>query len=260
MKLRSLAAGLLLSLGMGLPAAAAPIPYDSSHLGLAKAIAVNSSLGLVAGGGGSFQGTVAGSTTAFWCVDSQLNFSFGNSGLANVILLTSVTSSNTQYGNVTNLGTPHWTNLTDLSGDALPTTAAERYAMAAYLISQYDGFNTNVANTARNAAIQQAIWAITNNTTPGVLAGYSALTGSEAGGATSVAYWVDQARQHYAGVDGNGWAVVSWVVSPSGSLSGTPDRQTFLVQVAPIPEPSAALLYGAGLAVAGLGARGRGRR
>lgn len=259
MKLRALAVGLLLSLGLGLPAAAAPIPHTATYLGTAKPIAVNSSLGLVAGGGGSFQGTVSGFTTAFWCVDSQLTFSFGNSGLANVILLTSVTSGNTQYGNVTNLGTPHWTNLTDLSGDALPSSATERYAMAAYLISQYDGFNTSVSNTARNAAIQQAIWAITNNTTPGVHLGYSTLSGSEVGGVTSVAYWVDQARQQYGNVDGGEWAVVSWVVAADGSLSGTPDRQTFLVQVAPIPEPSAALLYGTGLAVAGLGVRGRRR-
>jgi len=260
MKTRTLLAGCLLAVAGALPAAATPLPDTPTYVGLAKSIAINSSLGSAAGGGGSFEGTVEGFTTAFWCVDSQLTFSYGNSGLANVIRLDGVTATNTQYGNVTNLGNPSWTHLSDLSGDPLPSSASERYAMAAHLISQYTGFNTSVASSARNDAIQRAIWAIINNDTAGILAGYSAITGAEGGGDTSIAYWVDLARQSYASVDPTQWAVVSWVVDASGSLSGTPNRQTFLVQVsAPIPEPSAAVLYGLALGVAAVGVRGRRR-
>jgi hypothetical protein len=259
MKLSVSLAGCLLAVAVALPAAATPLPNTSTYVGLAKPVVVSSSLGMVAGGGGSFQGTVAGFTTAFWCVDDQLTFGFGNSGLANVILLTSVTSTNTQYGNVTNLVGPRWTNLVDLSGDALPSSASERYAMTAYLISQYTGFNQSVASGARNDAIQRAIWTITNNNTPGILSGYSTISGLENGGDTSIAYWVDRARQFYASVNPTEWAVVSWVVDANGGLAGGPDRQTFLVQVAAVPEPSAAVLYGLGLGVAAMGVRGRRR-
>ena len=259
-KFRSFLSGWLFAVAVALPAAAAPLTNSPTYLGLAKQVVVSSSLGLAAGGGGSFQGTVEGSITAFWCVDDQLNFSFGNSGLGNVILLSGVSPTNTQYGNVTNAGSPKWTNAFDLSGDPLPSSAAARFEMAAYLISQYDGFNTSVASNAKNDAIQRAIWAITNNDTPGVLTGWSALSGSESGPVTDVAYWVEQARQSYTSVDTSTWAVVSWVVGADGNLAGTPDRQTFLVQVsAVVPEPSAAVLYGVGLGVAAMNVRGRRR-
>jgi hypothetical protein len=109
----------------------APIT-SSSDIGLARSLVLSdtpagsSQMGV---GGGEFAGTVNGYSTLYWCVDDQEEFTFGDSGYGNVTLLSNVAanSSSVKYGNVTNGGTPGWTNTTDtFDSVALPGTATSR--------------------------------------------------------------------------------------------------------------------------------------
>jgi hypothetical protein len=193
-------------------------------------------------GGGEFAGTINGASTLFWCVDDQEEFTFGDSGFGNVTLLQNVgaQAGSVKFGNVTNGGTPHWTNTTDtFDSVTLPNDAASRFAMAAYLVSQYNGFTSNesgaiVANTPQDLAIQQAIWSLTNNSS--LAGGFSTISGDDATNTTDQ-YWIHQALLNYAGVNTGDWAVVSWTTDSLGNLDPRGDKQTFLVQVAPTPEP-----------------------
>jgi hypothetical protein len=180
------------------------------------------------------------------CVDDQEEFNFGDTGFGNVTLLGNVAASSNfvKFGNVTNGGTPSWTNTTDtFDSVALPGDATSRYEMAAYLVSQYDGFTGSeagaiVANTPQDLAIQEAIWALTNNSS--LSGGFSTISGNDSDNTTDQ-YWIHQALLNYAGVNTADWAVVSWTTDSSGNLDLRSDKQTFLVQVAPTPEPR---LYG----------------
>jgi hypothetical protein len=96
-----------------------PAPISNPNdIGLARSLVLiktpagSSQMGV---GGGEFAGTINGDSTLFWCVDDQEEFSFGNSGYGNVTLLQNVgaNSSFVKFGNVTNGGPPHWTNITD---------------------------------------------------------------------------------------------------------------------------------------------------
>ena len=218
-------------------------PVPAQYLGISKSIQVNGNVGYAAGpNGGQFMGTIGGFSTYFWCVDDQLFFQPGQSGLANVTRLSDVSTyaNEVRYGDVTNdaAGTPHWTNII-ANGSNLPSSAQERYQMAAYLISQYHGFDSTILPEQRSDAIQQAIWAITNNDSPFIQNGgyktISALPGDE----NTTGYWVDEARLHYGSVDMSRWAVVSWGVDKNGTLGtagyGSEDgaRQTFLVEAVP---------------------------
>jgi hypothetical protein len=116
--------------------------------------------------------------------------------------------------------------------------------MAAWLVSQYNG-GTNImvpTATAQNTAIQDAIWAITDNNSSsaengGAFYQISATPSVQGDPTTSDLYWVDQALQHYVAVDTSAWAVLSWQVDPNtGQISNSPDynngaRQTFLVEL-----------------------------
>jgi hypothetical protein len=238
------------------------------------------------GAGGEFGGTsqVGNSTpvlTNFWCVDDQLDFNFGNTGLASVVRLNNVSSvpvSQVQYGNVnTGAGSPSWTNQSAANGfTALDNTAQARYQMEAYLVQQYSyinepsGFNAAAANSglaslssSNNEAIQMAIWALTSNNSP-ITGGYNT-TGISGlvSDPTHNAYWINQALNAYnsgsLGSIPNNWAVVSWNVNNSGNTT-SPYRQTFLAQIggsgglpgtSATPEPG---FYGAlALGLAGLG-------
>lgn len=222
-----------------------PAPLSNpSDLGLARNLVMggtpsgSSQLGV---GGGEFLGTVNSDSTLFWCVDDQESFAPGDTGLGNVTLLQNVASqaSFVKYGNVTNAGSPHWTNTSDtFDSVALPSDATSRYDMAAYLVTQYDGFVANevgavVSNTAKNLAIQQAIWALTNNSS--LSGGFTAISGNDANNTTDQ-YWVHQALANYSSVNQGAWAVVSWATDATGKLS-TANKQTFLVQVTATPEP-----------------------
>jgi hypothetical protein len=222
----------------------APIT-NSSDIGLAQSLVLidtpsgSSQMGV---GGGEFAGTVNGYSTLFWCVDDQEEFTFGDSGYGNVILLSNVAanSSFVKYGNVTNSGTPGWTNTTDtFDSVTLPGTATSRFEMAAYLVSQYNGFTGSesgaiVSNTAQDLAIQEAIWSLTNNST--LSGGFSTISGNDSDNTTDQ-YWIHQALLNYASVNTGDWAVVSWTTDSSGNLNWQSNKQTFLVQVAPTPEP-----------------------
>jgi hypothetical protein len=227
-------------------ALADPAPITSpSDIGLARSLDLmatppgSSQMGV---GGGEFSGTVNGYSTLFWCVDDQEEFSFGDTGFGNVTLLGNVgaNANFVKYGNVTNSGTPHWNNTTDtLDSVTLPDDATSRFEMAAYLVSQYNGFTSSesgaiVANTSQDLAIQEAIWSLTNNSS--LSGGFSAITGNDLDDTTDQ-YWIHQALLNYASVNLADWAVVSWTTDNLGNLSWTSNKQTFLVQVAPTPEP-----------------------
>jgi hypothetical protein len=223
----------------------APIT-SSSDIGLGRSLVLSdtpagsSQMGV---GGGEFAGTINGYSTLFWCVDDQEEFTFGDSGYGNVTLLSTVASnaSTVKFGDVTNGGTPHWTNTTDtFDSTALPSDAASRFEMAAYLVSEYNGFVSNesgavVANTSVDLAIQEAIWSLTNNTS--LSGGFNTISGNDSDNTTDQ-YWIHQALLNYAGVNTADWAVVSWTTDSLGNLNLQNPKQTFLVQVAPTPEPS----------------------
>ncbi len=227
-----------------------PAPISNPNdIGLARSLVLmdtpagSSQLGV---GGGEFAGTINGDSTLFWCVDDQEEFTSGDSGYGNVTLLQNVgaDANSVKYGNVTNGGTPAWTNTSDMFDSvALPSDATDRFAMAAYLVSEYNGFVRSesgavVANTAQNLAIQEAIWSLTNNSS--LSGGFSTISGNDSDNTTDQ-YWIHQALLNYAGVNLGDWAVVSWTTDSSGNLNLRDDKQTFLVQVAPTPEPR---LYG----------------
>lgn len=214
-------------------------------------------------GGGGFLGYLKPSQTStiqydtiFWCVDSQARFSFGDSGLANVTPLANLPTPpgtpRARYGDIddysTSDGDGRWTNT--LGDDPSNPSSWQynssrvRYAMAAWLVTQYSGMPGGgpTLKDARDIAIQRAIWAIIHNSVGGS-GGYSTIgTGTTD---TTVAYWVNQAKTAYTQIDPSRWAVVSWLVDESGNLRDDVRRQTFLVQI--VPEPGFYGLLGLGL-------------
>jgi hypothetical protein len=124
--------------------------------------------------------------------------------------------------------------------------------MAAWLLQQYVGGTPNSnLNSSTDSEIQEAIWDLTSNSTTSVDYDFAPPQSN-----TAVWAWVNAAES--ACITGGGaitasclaatdnWAIVSWSTSSSGSLSGEPNYQTFLVQLsapvvttgAPLPEPS----------------------
>lgn len=214
------------------------------------------------GGGGQFLGTVTGDPnyTGFWCVDDQITFSPPATAFSNIVSLSPGIDNSpyVRYSNVTNgSGTPHWTNQT-VNGDNLSSSATVRYEMAAWLISQYTGFDSSISNAhpGREDAIQHAIWAITNNSTSSSgFQTYGALTLSDQ---TQDSYWIHQAylasQDGFLGfkgisaatLDPTKWAVVTWGVNSTGGLTGVTALQTFLVEV--VPEPGFYGVLAVGLA------------
>src|ERR1035437_9958760 len=78
-------------------ALADPAPITNpSDIGLARSLVLintpsgSSQMGV---GGGEFAGTINGYSTLFWCVDDQEEFTFGDSGYGNVILLNNVAAN-----------------------------------------------------------------------------------------------------------------------------------------------------------------------
>jgi hypothetical protein len=235
---------LAITLALGVIAyAAGPLPVTA--LGTAKPIVINTQPYPVSDGG-LFLGTVNTLSTNFWCIDSQLTTPVPGSGLGNVIGLNNISGTNTQYGGINAVsGSPAWTNA--LGG--VFDTAQIRFEMDAYLISQYEATSGGPlgpssyrapADTTRNQNIQGAIWAIMyNNSVPDDNLGGKTITSGELA-------WINAAKTSYTSVDPTKWAAVSWVVTGAGSLSGTPDRQTFLVEVVPEPGFYGALALGLG--------------
>jgi hypothetical protein len=279
MKLRF--TGLLVFVSLAAAYANAPLP-DSSYLGITRPIAVGGQINNInPSGGGAFNGYISNGTTSwattFWCIDSQLYFSPQNlnpltfPSRANVIRLDQIPANSAfvRYSGVTNAGNPQWRNNNNTDNaqpawyssahqtlyDLLPSAAQDRYRMAAWLVSQYNPGNNQaglIAGSPDTIKIQKTIWALINNTTPGLDAvGHQTFA--------NTGDWLKKALDNYRGVDLTRWAVVSWQVGPNGSLTvpGSLDyRQTFLVQV--VPEPG---FYGLlALGLAGLGVIAQRRR
>ena len=157
------------------------------------------------GCGGGFQANIANNPngpgavntlTTVWCVDYQLDVTYGSqytASITNLANITTATDNSVRYGNLTSLGSPGnpgapgWAHvLTDPTGidGNLTNSAAYRYTLAAALVSQYEGpspssftnpssFDTiadvygsssgQSAAYAVNTAIQEAVWYITYN-------------------------------------------------------------------------------------------------
>jgi hypothetical protein len=206
------------------------------------------------GGGGRFNG-YAGTTSNpstlinLWCVDSQLTFNRGTVYQANILTFDSIGGTyniryeDLGYGSAT--GTDYFRIALPASvsvANTAPQQAAFRYRMAAWLITQYQAGPTyeasdyySPADTARNDAIQTAIWAAmdTQGNNPNLTLSGDALT------------WFNDAAT-FVGNNYNDplfsrWAVVSaWVIGTSlSNTDGNPNSglgvvQTFLTEV---PEP-----------------------
>ncbi len=255
----------------------APLPNNSSYVGLPnpKTVSFSGRVGAAAAvGGGAFSGSVSpnpSSTlgaleTTFWCIDSQLFFNMNEQNMtANITRLDQVASAaadTVRYQNINALAptNPGWTN--DVNGAASGlVSATERFRMAAYLVTLYDGFSSNPTSLSggpKNDAIQRAIWGIMhNNVSPtGGTSTFDAYLGtdSQATKESRSGYWRDLAVASFTSVDMTRWAVVSWVAEGGLLTTGTPDspnKQTFLVQVVPEPGFYGALALGlSGLVVA----------
>jgi len=185
--------------------------------------------------------------TTVWCVDYQLDVEVGSAYSADITQLSAIqtpTDSTVRYGDQTT----KWDNtVTDPSNPSLNTnTAAYRYALAAALVSQYDAGSssgttqvdsgndpTNVSDSARNQAIQTAIWYVTYNHDYGATT-WPPFTDSSA---QTAAYttWVTWAENNVDSVNLNDWAVISGPANGSGTppslTSPNGVYQTFLAQV-----------------------------
>ena len=269
------AAGLLVLMGalLSVPTGFATSPLPSSYATTGTPLGVHLGVSITAGsylyqqvatGGGEFAGSVAGASTAFWCVDDQIYFAPPQSGLADIVTLANINANEqyVRYGNLTNSSTPGWLNTTDGGSTplALPPDPQSRYEMEAYLISQYAyatggvGGNTDsgLVSGGYNDAIQEAIWSITHNNDSSFESNSGAPNYI---GSPGVQGWIDQALANYQAyfkAHGNEWAVVSWGVKSDGTLNtgngyGDPTNdalQTFMVQIAPEPGFYGALAMG----------------
>jgi len=133
-----------------------------------------------AGCGGVFQANVYGPSasgpngssvsTMVWCVDYQLDVTYGSAYSANITTLNSITSptdSNVRYGDLNSVSnTDGWVNSLSGPPGADLNSAAYRYTLAAALVSQYVDNSTPTpvinptnldGNSSVNKAIQEAI-------------------------------------------------------------------------------------------------------
>lgn len=259
-----------------------------------------------AGYGGAFQADIYPSPTGasgtpvlttVWCVDYQLDVEQGDAYSANITQLSAITApldNNVRYGNQTS----DWDNtVTDPANASVPTnTVAYRYALAAALVSEYEGPNssinsplttttpdpvnspdpTNPVDNSVDQAIQTAIWYVTYNSDYGPTtwppfspSAYNVQQGLAASNPSNYLYWVNWAENNVDSVNLNDWGVISGPVQ-NGVLQ-TPNGvfQTFLVQLTPsgtvttfegpAPEPTFYWLMALGLGVMFTTARFRNR-
>jgi hypothetical protein len=111
------------------------------------------------GGGGGLQATLNGATVESFCDDFLNEIFVPSNNSANVTQMTSSDLSKTRFGEVTS-----FTSITLTGGGADQTflngasdTAAVRYDMVAFLVSQY---NRAGGDSAANNEIQAAIWTL----------------------------------------------------------------------------------------------------
>jgi hypothetical protein len=220
------------------------------------------------GCGGAFQGTVYGPgaagaagpsvLTTVWCVDYQLDVTYGSAYAANITTLNDInsgTESNVRYGTLDSNGTSSgWVNPVTAPAGVDADSSAYRYTLAAALTSQYQD-SSNAADPTNpdggssvNRAIQEAIWFVTYNNEYASGAAWPPETDITAPDACTTAgennvnnpnnynCWVKYAEASAGSVNTSQWGVVSGPVV-DGALqnpaivNGYPSFQTFLVQV-----------------------------
>ena len=216
-------------------ALAAPIPI--SLTGIPTSVNVASRAQQIDNGGsyGAFvanPGLNPGFATTFWCVDIE-NYIDVNNPLtreydANIILVsdTATQSNYVRKGNET-----EW-------ADGQNYTAQQRYNAAAFLVEMI----LAVGPGPSDVDAQHAIWRLTD-----------AGTADTPDGWENSAY--DAAQVFLGGLNPTTqrtWATVSGAVLGNGLLAPGNTRQTFLVEVAPIPEPGTYALMGGGLLILGI--------
>lgn len=201
-----------------------------------------------------------------FCVDYQLNVTYGSAYVTDIQTLKNITSPTdqyVQYGEITTSGgsSPSWSNglsgPTTVDGTTDTNSAAYRYTLAAALVSQYvySGGTLDGSNPT-NLAIQEAVWYITANNTSGTDPGFGFPT-PNAGSNTNYAYWLNYVLTNQnnvvTNVNLNQWAVVSGPANPStgvvngpANVDGLNSYQTFLVQVTPEPTFYGVLAIGLG--------------
>ncbi len=237
----------------------------------------------VGGCGGAFRADVTGAGSGLvvhdatvWCVDAQLDVNVGSSYNANIVKLSNTAALNdpalTRYGADGTQVPSQWVNAIAGFGDS-----ASRYRLVASLVMQYQDsnfsgdyskpfdqtYNASLSGspaiagnlTARNEAIQRAIWWITYNDVNGPPSPAN-INGSRADGvAGGYSDWVDYAMQNAGAVDLSSWAVISGPATIGGTVLA-PDSahfQTYLVQLdstritQATPEPKFLALLVAGL-------------
>jgi hypothetical protein len=215
------------------------------------------------GCGGEFQGMIdTNGTTSnptppfsssfisanFFCVDSQEDFSWGTQGYADVVPLAQIDTNGSmvRYSNVSNTNPPTWTYTPSNTSPsiALPSDAQLRYAMAAWLISQYEGpgvggnYSGSDLDATSDSILQEAVWDLTSNS-------LNPSNPDFAPPQSNTAVWNDVALAESACISGgsltsscatiaSNWAVLSW--SAESATNGTllppsANYQTFLVQL-----------------------------
>ncbi len=224
-------------------------------------------------GGGTTTVNVPATKINVWCVDTQFQFDDWRAYRTNILLLSEVngetgSARDVRYEDVpkgndplanpndgfrnalennagNTAGLPVFTAADDYTG----REATFRYQMAAWLLMQYKDTNGSTANgryepanTSRNQAIQQAIWAAMDTSQDPEVESLSSFANNE----NNDRYWFRQAATYVASlteaqrkVEFRNWAVVSaW--NDSNGLQNVGNRvQTFLTEV---PEPG---FYGA---------------
>jgi hypothetical protein len=238
-----------------------PLPNTGGYTGVDFGLTMTNYVNSTVDGGGEFYGTVTPSNssykpqiTNFWCVDDQQAFYFGQTSTANITPLGSIGTTpggnlQVRYDNV-GTGGYTWTNTSVPTGSntslALPPDAQQRYQMAAYLIGLYN-FSSNSVD---NNAIQEAIWAITNNNSGNgspsqYQSGYSDLSLASGDVNTDVQLALANYQSQTPASLSN-WAVVSWGASATGVLNNgaynasDSANQTFLVQLGGSSGPNTA--------------------
>jgi hypothetical protein len=234
------------------------------------------------GCGGAFRADITGASSGLtvhdatvWCVDAQLDVNVGSSYYANIVSLTNTAALNdptlTRYGADGTQLPSQWVNAISGFSDS-----ASRFRLAASLVMQLQDsslsgdyskpfdqtFNASLSGspvlandlTARNEAIQRAIWWITYNNVNGPPSPAN-ITGNLAAGVSGVySDWVHYAMKNVSSLDLSSWAIISGPATIGGAVL-PPDNahyQTYLVQMTGLqvqatPEPQHLALLIAGL-------------